>query len=179
MSKDKLINALLSEAWCYEWASCITCDGPQNFKLKFDVEPPPEWAVKAGQARNVVHLQAAPVQPVAMPGGDLQTALAVFDMGLGFALCHRYFGDTRNAVKTLQSDFSAIRAMLAAPAAQGDAKDAERLDWLVSQHGSGYQIGGTKEMGWFYVSPSSGSCSKLFDTARDAIDAAIAAKAAS
>jgi hypothetical protein len=47
-------------AWRYEWASYITCDGPQNFKLTFDIEPPPEWAVQDGQARNVVQLFAAP-----------------------------------------------------------------------------------------------------------------------
>jgi len=69
-------------------------------------------------------LYAAPAQPVAVPDDDLQTALTVFDMGLGFALCHRDFGDMRNAVKKLQSDFIAIRALVAAPAEQGDAKDA-------------------------------------------------------
>ena len=57
-------------AWRYEWASCITGDGPQNFKLTFDVEPPPEWAVQDGQARNVVKLFGAPVQPVAVQDGD-------------------------------------------------------------------------------------------------------------
>lgn len=46
---------------------------------------------------------------------DLKTALTVFDMGLGFALCHRDFGATREAVKKLQKDFEAIRARIAAP----------------------------------------------------------------
>jgi len=51
-------------AWRYEWASCITTDGPQDFRLKFEAEPPPDWAVTDGQARNVVALYAAP-QPAA------------------------------------------------------------------------------------------------------------------
>jgi hypothetical protein len=68
-------------AWRYEWASRITCDGPQNFKLTFDVDPPPAWAVEDGQARNVVQLFASSVQPVAVPeaaqqnGGLVRAAL--------------------------------------------------------------------------------------------------------
>jgi hypothetical protein len=54
-------------------------------------------------------VQAAPVGAV----DDLETLLTTFDMGLGFALCHRDFADTRNAVKQLQEDFSAIRAAIA------------------------------------------------------------------
>lgn len=52
-------------AWDYEWASCITCEGPQNFKPVIDREAPPEWAVDEGQARNVIplyrHALPAPV----------------------------------------------------------------------------------------------------------------------
>ena len=47
-------------AWRYEWASCITSDGPQDFRLKLESDPPPDWAVEDGQARNIVALYAAP-----------------------------------------------------------------------------------------------------------------------
>lgn len=67
-------------------------------------------------------LAAAPAAPLATPADagagltddELDTALTVFDMGLGFALCHRDFSDTRAAIKELQKNFTAIRAMLAA-----------------------------------------------------------------
>lgn len=51
-------------AWDYEWASCITCEGPQDFKRVIEREAPPEWAVEEGQARNIIplyrHAQPAP-----------------------------------------------------------------------------------------------------------------------
>ncbi len=51
-------------AWDYEWASCITCEGPQNFNRVIEREAPPEWAINEGQARNVIplyrHAQTAP-----------------------------------------------------------------------------------------------------------------------
>lgn len=50
-------------------------------------------------------------------GEELETALTVFDMGLSFALCHKDFGATRNAVKKLQADFNVIRSLIAAPVA--------------------------------------------------------------
>lgn len=43
-------------AWDYEWASCITCEGPQNFKRVIEREAPPEWAVDEGQAKNIIPL---------------------------------------------------------------------------------------------------------------------------
>ncbi|HHT0407416.1 TPA: hypothetical protein ACTW6H_005689, partial [Raoultella ornithinolytica] len=43
-------------AWDYEWASCITCEGPQNFNRVIEREAPPEWAVEEGQARNIIPL---------------------------------------------------------------------------------------------------------------------------
>jgi len=51
-------------AWDYEWASCITCEGPQNFNRVIEREAPPEWAVEEGQARNIIPLyrHAQPVQ---------------------------------------------------------------------------------------------------------------------
>ena len=51
-------------AWDYEWASCITCEGPQNFNRVIEREAPPEWAINEGQARNIIplyrHAQPAP-----------------------------------------------------------------------------------------------------------------------
>ncbi|MBZ7340919.1 DUF551 domain-containing protein [Klebsiella grimontii] len=51
-------------AWDYEWASCITCEGPQNFNRVIEREAPPEWAVEEGQARNIIPLyrHAQPAQ---------------------------------------------------------------------------------------------------------------------
>lgn len=39
-------------AWSYEWASCITCEGPQNFQPVIEREAPPQWAIDEGQARR-------------------------------------------------------------------------------------------------------------------------------
>ena len=54
-------------AWDYEWASCITCEGPQNFNCVIEHEAPSEWAVEEGRARNIIplyrHAQPAPVIP--------------------------------------------------------------------------------------------------------------------
>ena len=61
------LDAMDSEpvAWDYEWASCITCEGPQDFKRIIEREAPPEWAIEEGQARNIIplyrHAQPAPV----------------------------------------------------------------------------------------------------------------------
>ncbi|HBQ0465316.1 TPA: DUF551 domain-containing protein [Klebsiella aerogenes] len=59
------INQQEPVAWDYEWASCITCEGPQNFNRVIEREAPPEWAINEGQARNVIplyrHAQPAPV----------------------------------------------------------------------------------------------------------------------
>lgn len=54
-------------AWDHEWASCITCDGPQNFERIVEHEAPPEWAIKSGQARNLIPLYTAPPAPVSVP----------------------------------------------------------------------------------------------------------------
>ncbi|MDG4538148.1 hypothetical protein [Klebsiella aerogenes] len=58
-------------AWDYEWASCITCEGPQDFKRVIEREAPPVWAVAEGQARNIIplyrHAQPAPVVPEDIP----------------------------------------------------------------------------------------------------------------
>lgn len=51
-------------AWDYEWASCITCEGPQDFKRIIEHEAPPEWAIEEGQARNIIPLYTAPSAPV-------------------------------------------------------------------------------------------------------------------
>ncbi|HGM4958907.1 TPA: hypothetical protein ACKPZ6_002447 [Serratia liquefaciens] len=50
-------------AWSYEWASCITCEGPQNFKPVIEREAPPQWSIDEGQARNVSPLYTAPPAP--------------------------------------------------------------------------------------------------------------------
>ncbi|RYM66023.1 hypothetical protein BSQ98_09820 [Serratia liquefaciens] len=47
-------------AWSYEWALCITCEGPQDFKSVIEREAPPQWAIDEGQARNVTPLYTAP-----------------------------------------------------------------------------------------------------------------------
>lgn len=62
-----------------------------------------------------------PEEGRALPDGELSLdqLMKVFDMGLGFALCHRDFTDTRNAVKKLQEDFKVIQqraSQLALPA---------------------------------------------------------------
>ncbi|MEA1064702.1 hypothetical protein [Erwinia sp. HR93] len=58
-------------AWDYEWASCITCEGPQDFRRIIEREAPPEWAIDEGQARNITplyrHAQPAPVVPPERP----------------------------------------------------------------------------------------------------------------
>lgn len=51
-------------AWDYEWASYITCEGPQDFKRVIEREAPPEWAIDEGQARNITPLYTAPPAPV-------------------------------------------------------------------------------------------------------------------
>ena len=47
-------------AWDYEWASYITCEGPQGFKRVIERVAPPAWAIDEGQARNITPLFAAP-----------------------------------------------------------------------------------------------------------------------
>lgn len=70
-------------------------------------------------------------QPAAVqPDSDLQTALTVFDMGIGFALCHRDFADMRNAVKKLQEDFTAIRSMVSQQTDSGRDAAVSDADWL-------------------------------------------------
>ncbi len=53
-------------AWSYEWASCITCEGPQNFQPVIEREAPPQWAIDEGQARSVTPLYTAPPAPAVM-----------------------------------------------------------------------------------------------------------------
>ncbi|MEE7653599.1 hypothetical protein V3N80_25250 [Raoultella planticola] len=54
-------------AWDYEWASCITCEGPQNFNRVIEREAPPDWSIEEGQAKNIIplyrHAQPAPIVP--------------------------------------------------------------------------------------------------------------------
>lgn len=51
-------------AWDYEWASYITCEGPQDFKRVIEREAPPKWAIEEGQARNIIPLYIAPPTPL-------------------------------------------------------------------------------------------------------------------
>ncbi|WP_404677258.1 DUF551 domain-containing protein [Raoultella ornithinolytica] len=66
---DMALAAMDSEpvAWDYEWASCITCEGPQNFNRVIEREAPPDWSIEEGQAKNIIplyrHAQPAPVVP--------------------------------------------------------------------------------------------------------------------
>lgn len=66
---DMLIARMYQEpvAWEYEWASCITCEGPQGFKRVIERKAPPEWAIDEGQARNIIPLYAAPSARVSVP----------------------------------------------------------------------------------------------------------------
>lgn len=56
-------------AWSYEWASCITTDGPQNFKAVIEREAPPQWAVDDGRARKVVPLYTTLHDALVVPEG--------------------------------------------------------------------------------------------------------------
>ncbi|ENA6190821.1 hypothetical protein ABGB79_004141 [Salmonella enterica subsp. enterica] len=71
-------------AWDYEWASCITCEGPQNFRRIIEPEAPPEWAIDEGQARNITplyrHAKPVPVVPEEKRDDDGNTTSA-FDHG--------------------------------------------------------------------------------------------------
>ncbi|AMH00908.1 hypothetical protein AL485_18015 [Serratia liquefaciens] len=66
MARELLANREAQPvAWSYEWASYITCEGPQDFKPVIDREAPPQWAIDEGQARNVSPLYTAPPAPAA------------------------------------------------------------------------------------------------------------------
>ena len=47
-------------AWDYEWASYVTCEGPQGFKRVIEREAPPEWAIDEGRVRDIIPLYATP-----------------------------------------------------------------------------------------------------------------------
>lgn len=83
--------------------------------------PPEGWYCTRmpGHEGPCAAIESASIPLVSVRDGDLQTALTVFDMGLGFALCHRDAADVRIAVKKLQSDFVSICAMIAARAGRG------------------------------------------------------------
>ncbi len=70
LSAMKLALASLTAepvAWDYEWASYITCEGPQDFNRIIEREAPPEWAIEEGQARNIIPLYTAPPAQVSVP----------------------------------------------------------------------------------------------------------------
>lgn len=49
-------------AFEHEWASCVTTEGPKDFRVCVDREMPPLWAIESGQAKNLKALYT--VQPV-------------------------------------------------------------------------------------------------------------------
>ncbi|QWR82927.1 DUF3850 domain-containing protein [Cronobacter sakazakii] len=51
-------------AWQYDWAQCVTCDGPQDFKPVIETEAPAEWAITDGRVKNLRKLYTAPPAPV-------------------------------------------------------------------------------------------------------------------
>lgn len=57
--------ALIPYAWSYDWACCVTCEGPQDFEPIIECEPPPQWAIDDGRVKNLItlyrHAQSAPV----------------------------------------------------------------------------------------------------------------------
>ncbi|EOU9550629.1 hypothetical protein ACOJCX_003016 [Cronobacter dublinensis] len=50
-------------AWQYDWAQCVTCDGPQDFKPVIETEAPAEWAITDGRVKNLRKLYTAPPAP--------------------------------------------------------------------------------------------------------------------
>lgn len=59
--------ALTPYAWSYDWACCVTCEGPQDFEPVIEREPPAQWAIDEGRVKNLITLyrtaQPAPVVP--------------------------------------------------------------------------------------------------------------------
>lgn len=117
--------------------------GPSPHSIGFNDDLPEGWERAADgcvipPAGTVGEAYTAPPAAV-QPDSNLQTALTVFDMGLGFALCHRDFAEMRNAVKKLQQDFTAIRAMVDR---QPDSGRDAALRNIISNaiHGYGCQV---------------------------------------
>lgn len=101
-------------AWDYEWASCITCDGPQNFERIIEHEAPPEWAIKSGQARSLIPLYTAPPAPVENTG--LQRKAALHD-----ALCEKYNVESlTDFVDWQRNHIAELEAAPPAPVGEGE-----------------------------------------------------------
>lgn len=102
-----------------------------------------QWNVPGGWKNGLPRIiearldRLAAAEPVSSVGlsKELETELTVFDMGLGFALCHSEFSDTRNAVKKLQSDFTKLRALI-----RTAAEVLEEAAILCDQHANQYYI---------------------------------------
>ncbi|WP_413476010.1 hypothetical protein, partial [Hafnia paralvei] len=73
-------------AWDYEWASYITCEGPQDFNRIIEREAPPDWAIDEGQARNIIPLYAAPVLPKQPELVDLSQQVEILNRILNWIL---------------------------------------------------------------------------------------------
>lgn len=73
-------------AWDYEWASYITCEGPQDFNRIIEREAPPNWAIDEGQAKNIIPLYAAPVLPKQPELVDLSQQVEILNRILNWIL---------------------------------------------------------------------------------------------
>lgn len=122
---------------------------------------------------SIVPLYRAPVQPVAVPDGDL-------------VLVKRSAVEWMQKYKPVLCEKSGL-SIIAAPAAQGEAKDTERLRWLAetgariswSMDGEYCAVWLPDERDGTEPRPAEGYPLKCYDSWHRAIDAAIAAKAAS
>ncbi len=154
------------------------------------------WKENAQQKdRTIIDLraklaEAAPVQPVAVLDGDWKR-LGYKDEADYLRMC---LSSSRAIVKAHQSilaerdkEIIGLKLKLAAPAAQGDAKDTERLRWLAetgariswSMDGEYCAVWLPDERDGTESRPAEGYPLKCYDSWHRAIDAAIAAKAAS
>lgn len=57
-------------AFHYEFAGCVTADGPQNWRNEFERGRPPQFMVDAGRVRSLKALHASEPLPVVDIGGS-------------------------------------------------------------------------------------------------------------
>lgn len=97
-----------------------------------------QWQQAAAYAMSADNcaVQPTPAQGDAVPVNSdaLATMLTVFDMGLGFALCHHGFAETRNAIKDLQKDFTEIRIAVANATRQSSADAVDAVACYFKEH---------------------------------------------
>lgn len=101
----------------YEWAACITTEGPQRFKWEFNREHPPAWAVAEGQAKNVTPLYAAPQEQAAsraaVPEGWREPSTPMIEAALASARAASFHIDRETMREMLR-----VAMLAAAPVAQ-------------------------------------------------------------